>query len=494
MQFNAMGFIGQWRSLFFLGIALSCAGGARINLAFAPNAQAFAHNVARVASASQASQHLPGKVSMTRFSGQALSMQAPVEAEAPVSETEPPSLSGEALEEAKNLYEILDKDNDGQVTKSELREAMQRSAAIRKALQTYDTQAAYNFIDSADTDNDGMMSFEEFTSFLAVSKREEFDRYVDMLDAPPVLDEVAMGEAKILYDIIDANGDGTITKEELKEAVSVSPQIRNALNLHGFYECTEFVENADIDDDGQMSFAEFKSYIAQNCIDDFREYLSVVGRKPKSISPVGPPRQKNVAVVILRQRGEGFDMLLEKRSEDSRYLPGHLTAIQGYWDLPDRDSSITAARAVAERTGLLDLWPLQGVPSWLLRSLFRLRPKIEVPPPPVNFLKFAEGQNVDWWVLLLEGSGTFVDEKDDPIVGDIAPMLKDLPDAELAPRFGHAWVPVSRLHDIDLDTPMMWGLRARASEAVTTILRVGKRQEQKEQIGQVAAQGLLKTI
>mmetsp|Transcript_97120 Transcript_97120/g.182647 ORF Transcript_97120/g.182647 Transcript_97120/m.182647 type:complete len:485 (-) Transcript_97120:146-1600(-) len=477
-----MDFVTQWTTLLVLGIALSCAGGARINLAYAPNAQAWAPNAARVASASH---NFPTKVlsqvAETRPRGQALSMQAPAEVEVETPVSDAPSLNEEALEEAKKLYELLDKDSDGQVTKAELREAMQRSASIRRALQMYDTQEAHSFIDSADTDNDGMMSFDEFASFLAVSKHEVFNRYVEMVDAPRLLDEIAMGEAKILYDIIDANGDGQITKDELKEAVSVSPQIRNALNLHGFYECTKFIENADIDNDGLMSFDEFKSYVAQHCIDDFREYMALVGRKPKQFTPVGPPRQKNVAVVILRQRGDEFDMLLELKSHFSRWMPGHLAAVEGYYDPTDRDSSITAARAVAERTGLLDLWPLEGVPSWLLRSLFRLRPKIDVPPPPRNFMKFAEGENVDWWALLLEGSGTFVDETEDPIVADIAPLMKDLPDAELAPRFGHAWVPVSRLHDISLETPMMWGLRAKASEAVTTVLRVGKRQQRQQE-------------
>ena len=85
-------------------------------------------------------------------------------------------------------------------------------------------------------------------------------------------------------------------------------------------------------------------------------------------------------------------------------------------------------------------------------------------------LRCGEGKECDWWVLLLDGPGTFGASKDGAVeCEDISHALPHLPSAEPA-CFGHAWVPTWRLHEIDAhQLPLMGGLLRRVSEAVASV-------------------------
>lgn len=166
----------------------------------------------------------------------------------------------------------------------------------------------------------------------------------------------------------------------------------------------------------------------------------------------------------MREDSEQLYALLQLRSYDMPVMPGHLAAVGGIRDRGDRDSEVTAVREVFEEAGLLDLGHLPSAPQ-------RLRDHAAAAgvPPPRAFVKFAEGANVDWWALLLDGPGGFDAARDAFECADIAPLLPRLPGAELAPSFGHAWVPTSRLHEIDSSIPLMGGLVRRVGEAVAAV-------------------------
>merc|ERR1712066_998116 len=72
------------------------------------------------------------------------------------------------MEEAKALFSQINKKGDGQVTKKELKEAMKKSNVIKKALKLQTVSDCSLFVDSADTNQDGSMSFEEFLAYLTL--------------------------------------------------------------------------------------------------------------------------------------------------------------------------------------------------------------------------------------------------------------------------------------------------------------------------------------
>lgn len=71
-----------------------------------------------------------------------------------------------------------------------------------------------------------------------------------------------MEKARILFSQLDKNGDGKVTKTELKVAMMESSEIKKALNVRTFEDCRLFVGNADTDQDGVMSFEEFMAALA----------------------------------------------------------------------------------------------------------------------------------------------------------------------------------------------------------------------------------------
>jgi 8-oxo-dGTP pyrophosphatase MutT (NUDIX family) len=180
---------------------------------------------------------------------------------------------------------------------------------------------------------------------------------------------------------------------------------------------------------------------------------------------------KNVQVIILREKGGQLDVLVQRRAHSLTSMPGMLSTVGGKWEPTDIDSSFTAVREVAEETGLLDVWSFGGAPDWLRQSILSSH---TAPSPPKNFVKLEDGKSVDWWVLLLQGSGTFVDAKDRDDCDDMEPILGELPPgSELSGSFGHAWVPVSRVGELPVGLPHMYGLDERVHEAVVALGRAG---------------------
>ena len=88
--------------------------------------------------------------------------------------------------------------------------------------------------------------------------------------------------------------------------------------------------------------------------------------------------------------------------------------------------------------------------------------------PTFFFLRFGEGAQVDWWVLLLSGPGTFLETSLDGAAecADISGLLPSLPGARLAPCWGHAWVDAERVNEIPRSVQMMGGLQRRVREAL----------------------------
>ncbi|MDX1387751.1 MAG: NUDIX domain-containing protein, partial [Acidobacteriota bacterium] len=79
---------------------------------------------------------------------------------------------------------------------------------------------------------------------------------------------------------------------------------------------------------------------------------------PRGVEPAEPPRPRDSALgVIVRRGGDGWEVLLGKRSRGSRFMPGHLAFPGGNLDAADRPDEPGAlarcvAREVTEEIGL----------------------------------------------------------------------------------------------------------------------------------------------
>lgn len=130
------------------------------------------------------------------------------------------------------------------------------------------------------------------------------------------------------------------------------------------------------------------------------------------------------------------------------------------------DLQITKAQCVCDVL-CEDLWFLRPFASWNLNWRKDVGLTLVFAGVP---LRFGEGAQVDWWLLLLSGPGTFETAEDGwKECADISTLLPSLPGAQLAPCFGHAWLPANRINEIPESVQLMGGLQRRVREALDVL-------------------------
>jgi len=132
------------------------------------------------------------------------------------------------IEQVKILFRNLDFDNDGSVSKAEMRES-----AIGFSQSEVDAVFALG-----DINDDGVIDLEEFIGVMYPSATTVINRLRTRY--------MNLNETKKDFVAIDANGDGTISREEMKEAGTYNEQEIDALFTLG-----------DSNNDGEIDLEEF---------------------------------------------------------------------------------------------------------------------------------------------------------------------------------------------------------------------------------------------
>jgi calcium-dependent protein kinase len=145
------------------------------------------------------------------------------------------------LEGLKNVFKELDKNKDGRLTYDELRSGFEQ--VFGKYLT--DVQMI-KIVEDVDGDNDGYISYEEF---LRVS-----------INQKKLLDEKNL---KMAFDRFDLNGDGKLSKEEIRQVLGTSDN--EYINI--------LLSQVDKNNDGFLSYPEFASLM--NTVIDLAVSVSV---------------------------------------------------------------------------------------------------------------------------------------------------------------------------------------------------------------------------
>jgi len=135
-------------------------------------------------------------------------------------------LSPEQIQEYQEAFRLFDKDGNGKIDKFELAEVM-------KALGSPATpQDIEDMINEVDLDRNGTIEFNEFMIMMGSQKNEE-------------------EELKNAFRTFDKNGDGYISRDELK---LVMASLGESLKEE---EIEEMMREADENRDGKLDFKEF---------------------------------------------------------------------------------------------------------------------------------------------------------------------------------------------------------------------------------------------
>ncbi|KAM0845481.1 hypothetical protein ACQ4PT_056341 [Festuca glaucescens] len=143
--------------------------------------------------------------------------------------------------ELRKVFQMFDKNGDGQITKKELGESL-KNLGIYIPDDELDAT-----MDKIDANGDGCVDVEEFgllyRSILGEGEGADGGSKGD--------DEDGMREA---FDVFDQNGDGYITVEELR-SVLASLGLKQGRTVE---ECRQMISKVDADGDGRVDFKEFK--------------------------------------------------------------------------------------------------------------------------------------------------------------------------------------------------------------------------------------------
>lgn len=145
------------------------------------------------------------------------------------------SLDQEQLAELKEIFCRFDRDNDGSITELELGSLL-RSLGLKPNAQQVEA-----LTQRADTNNNGLIEFQEFVDLLAPELSKNSPYSEDQLGA--------------LFRAFDRDGDGFITAAELAHSMA---RLGHALTVQ---ELTEMIKEADTDGDGRISYSEFAAVL-----------------------------------------------------------------------------------------------------------------------------------------------------------------------------------------------------------------------------------------
>ncbi|KAL4238873.1 hypothetical protein ACF0H5_003580 [Mactra antiquata] len=144
------------------------------------------------------------------------------------------SLTKEEISNFKDAFALLDKNNDGFLNYTEVKEILISTG--KEGREDYIKQV----IRAVDTDDDGMINFPEFLNMIA----NHFSSNAN--------EEEPQGtELKQMFGIFDRDNDGYITHTEMKRALDELDGDVPHKEIEGM------IQEADTDGDGKLTFDEF---------------------------------------------------------------------------------------------------------------------------------------------------------------------------------------------------------------------------------------------
>jgi ribosome-binding protein aMBF1 (putative translation factor) len=193
------------------------------------------------------------------------------------------------------------------------------------------------------------LSGQELAHYMATDAKANRDAYQRTPSANGEAQTEAQAAARILFDAIDTNADGKISREELAARLKVDAELVNQLEEGGITTKHYVLEQIDADEDGTISLLELEAAIkkARERVDKMNRgilaFVCSIKNTPAKVAAYGnkkaPPGGLNFSEVW---EATWNDMLTDKDLKTSRS--------QHWWDL-EADESVMLQDATADVVG-----------------------------------------------------------------------------------------------------------------------------------------------
>jgi len=152
------------------------------------------------------------------------------------------AIQSEKLEDMKRAFKVFDKNDDGRISKDELKEV------LKEAKVDASDEQMTKFMEKVDADGNGSLDFNEFCVMMNEIILESLDKTKQMRE---------------IFDAIDTNGDKKIQDFELKDALSQI--VGDDVELE---EAQCVIKAVDRDGDGHINFEEFVTMLHMLNLDE----------------------------------------------------------------------------------------------------------------------------------------------------------------------------------------------------------------------------------
>jgi len=151
-------------------------------------------------------------------------------------------------EELHELFKSIDVDNDHSLSLAEV------VTFLKSITDDLSTENIENIFDSLDQSGDRSVDFTEFKGVLKQIQGAGWKQCEPPEDRSSIKEE----EVRALFNMIDKDGSGELTKRETKKAAKLIK------DRFGIEEVEEWLSEVDFDGDGVLSYEEFKMCFMAN--------------------------------------------------------------------------------------------------------------------------------------------------------------------------------------------------------------------------------------
>ena len=200
------------------------------------------------------------KEPLTDSSGTATAAAVFAAAAAPASSTT--DVRKAAASPLRSLFNSMDVDGNGYVSQAELRSKIAKDDEIQKLLTAAGGDGSSHVWEQLDDDGDGKITWAEFEGMLSPDSGAFVDVVAGPGTAAPEEDDKPV-DLKALFKSIDVDGDGTITKAELRKKLAADNTVQKLLTKMGGDGNSHVFEQLDEDDSGTITWEEFESMLSE---------------------------------------------------------------------------------------------------------------------------------------------------------------------------------------------------------------------------------------
>jgi len=182
----------------------------------------------------------------------------------------------QALTQLKLIFDSIDTNEDGSVSKAELTVALDKDPNLGTLFKEAGFNPNYEVIGRLGTNADGRVTWEEFEASLKQAAVAEVHESGFVAAAELPADEKALQQLRKLFALIDANGDGGISKKELSEGLKKDESVGKLVEEAGFNPEYYILEQLDTNCDGRVTWDEFEAHLRSAAKKEVKERADVV--------------------------------------------------------------------------------------------------------------------------------------------------------------------------------------------------------------------------